>query len=112
MDNQIIVITPSQLTTLVMEAVTQALQKHHQSLAETQSDPDRWMTVEELSDYLPGKPAKTTLYEKARRRELPSKRMGKRLVFLKSEIDQFLQGKHLKTYSEIVTLAERYLSAN
>jgi predicted DNA-binding transcriptional regulator AlpA len=75
-----------------------------------QSTPDRWFSIEELSDYLPGKPAVTTLYGKVQRREIPFSRKGKRLAFLKSEIDLWLQSGRVKTSAELETQAEHYLS--
>ena len=72
--------------------------------------PDRWFSIEELSDYLPGHPAITTLYGKVQRREIPFSRNGKRLIFLQSSIDTWLQGKHVKTSAELVTVAEQHLT--
>ena len=70
--------------------------------------PDRWFSIEELSDYLPGKPAVTTLYGKVQRREIPFSRSGKRLVFRQSEIDQWLQSQRVKTASELKTEVEQH----
>lgn len=78
----------------------------------TQSIPDRWLSIEQLADYLPGRPAITTIYGKVQRREIPHKRMGKRLVFLQSEIDQWLEAKHVKTSSELATSAQQHISPN
>lgn len=77
-----------------------------------QQTKDCWMTIEELSAYLPGRPAVSTLYNKVQRRELPHKRMGKRLAFLKSEIDQWLKGLDCKTQTQINEAAEQYVLAN
>ncbi|QDK81562.1 helix-turn-helix domain-containing protein [Spirosoma sp. KCTC 42546] len=71
--------------------------------------PDRWFAIEELSEYLPGRPAVTTLYGKVQRREIPFSRNGKRLVFRQSEIDAWLQKDRVKTATELDSLAEQHL---
>ncbi|CAN5197607.1 hypothetical protein BH09BAC4_BH09BAC4_20710 [soil metagenome] len=72
--------------------------------------PDRWFSIEELSDYLPGHPAVTTLYGKVQRREIPFSRNGKRLVFRQSDIDIWLQSGRVKTAAELDVLAEQHLN--
>lgn len=52
-----------------------------------------WLTIDELCDYLPGKPAKATIYAKVHRREIPHQKQGKRLSFLKNEIDTWLKSQ-------------------
>jgi excisionase family DNA binding protein len=51
---------------------------------------DRWLSIEELQDYLPGRPSITTLYGKVQRNEIPFHKMGKRLIFRQSEIETWL----------------------
>lgn len=75
---------------------------------QSQSIPDRWFSIEELSEYLPGHPAVTTLYGKVQRREIPFNRKGKRLSFLKSEIDSWLQSGRVKTSAELSVTAEQH----
>lgn len=105
------IITPldgEQLSKLMQDAVRQGLFEYSKDQSNNVKT-DRWLSVEELRDYLPGKPAVTTLYRKVQRREIPFKRMSKRLVFLQSDVDQWLQGKHCKTQDEINATAEQYL---
>lgn len=71
---------------------------------------DRWFSIEELSDYLPGHPAVTTLYGKVQRREIPFSRKGKRLAFRQSDIDEWLQSGRVKTSAELDVAANQYLS--
>lgn len=73
----------------------------------TLSNPDRWFTIEELSGYLPGKPAIATLYGKVQRREIPFHRRGKRLTFLQVEIDEWLKSNRTATIQEQATQFER-----
>ena len=72
-------------------------------------DKDRWMSLEELCDYLPGKPAKATIYAKVQHRQIPHQKMGKRLAFLKSEIDQWIQEGARKTVAEICDGPQNFL---
>jgi len=93
------------------EAVSQIQEKlnhvEHLITNLNQFEPDRWFSIEELSEYLPGKPAKATIYRYVQNRNIPFKKYGKRLAFLKSDIDHWLKEKHHKTISEIET--EKYL---
>ncbi len=64
-------------------------------------DADRWLDVSELMAYHPAKPVRVTVYTWTSRGEIPYHRRGKRLYFLKSEIDAWLkEGRH-KTLSEL-----------
>lgn len=47
-----------------------------------------WLSIEDLCEYLPGKPKKKTIYAKID--EIPHSKNGKRLVFKKSQIDEWL----------------------
>lgn len=109
MVSEFIITTPTQLKTLLEEAVSSGL-ANYQALAIQQQEPDRWFTIEELSNYLPGKPAVSTLYSKVQQRELPHKKIGKRLVFLKSEIDEYLKSQRRTTTQEINSDAIRFPS--
>ena len=70
---------------------------------------DSWFTLDELCDYLPGHPAKATIYGKVSRRAIPHKKDGKRLIFKKSEIDEWLNAKVRKTVDETQVQADQYL---
>ena len=71
------------------------------------TETDCWFTIAELCDDLPGKPAKATIYGKVQRREIPHKKFGKRLAFLKSEIDLWLKNHSRQTNEEIKEEAEK-----
>jgi excisionase family DNA binding protein len=49
-----------------------------------------WMNVDELCAYLPAKPAKQTVYGWVCSKFIPYHKKGKKLQFLKSEIDEWL----------------------
>ena len=52
---------------------------------------DHFMTVNQLSEYLPEKPSKFTVYGWVSRRTIPFHKEGKKLLFKKSEIDQWIE---------------------
>lgn len=57
---------------------------------------DRWFNLEEFIGYHPDKPKKSTVYGWVARNIVPHHKDGKKLRFLKSEIDNYLkQGKRL-----------------
>lgn len=69
---------------------------------------DRWFTVDEICDYLPEKPAKSTLYAWIGQHHIPYHKTGKRLRFLKSEIDEWLKLNRRKSLAEIQAEAAEY----
>lgn len=72
-------------------------------------DPDRWLDIRELAEYLPDKPAIPTIYGYVHRRAIPHHKGTKKLRFLKSEIDVWLlQGKQL-TQVETAAEASKFL---
>jgi len=53
-------------------------------------DEDRYLTIEELCEYLPEKPARQTVYGWVCNRTIEFEKYGKRLLFKKSTIDKWL----------------------
>ncbi len=51
---------------------------------------DRLMPLDELLEYLPGKPAKQTVYGWVNNRKIPYEKHGKFLYFRKSSIDLWI----------------------
>lgn len=49
---------------------------------------DKWISVKELCDYLPGNPKPATIYTWIHK--MPHRKNGKAYVFRKSEIDEWL----------------------
>jgi predicted DNA-binding transcriptional regulator AlpA len=64
-------------------------------------DPDPWMTVPELIEYLPEHPHKFTVYKWVREATIPVNKSSKQLRFLKSEIDAWIKSGRRKTYAEL-----------
>ena len=89
-----------------LDAIERLLNTSHEPTA----DPDRWYDLDELCAYLPDKPAKPTVYGWVNSRIIPNHKSGKKLRFLKSEIDNWLKSGRRKTRSEIEDEAGKYLS--
>jgi len=56
----------------------------------TRKEESVWMNIDELCSYLPTKPAKQTVYGWVCDKFIPYHKKGKRLQFLKTEIDTWL----------------------
>ena len=103
-----ILLTPirlSELEILIEHSVQRAV-----SNTQTNPEADQWFSLDELCEYLPGNPAKATIYGYVHRRAIPHKKLGKRLMFLRSEIDAWLKSKDRKTVEVIEAEADQYLS--
>lgn len=66
----------------------------------------QWFDLKELCQYLPDKPAKATVYGWVHSGIMPHHKGGKKLRFLKSEIDAWLKTGRKKTNAEIAVEAE------
>lgn len=62
-----------------------------QRIEEPISNNGAWMDVDQLIEYLPNHPARTTIYSWSSRDMIPSHRVGKMLGFLRSEIDDWIK---------------------
>ena len=75
------------LTNEVSEIKRLLLEKSNEQPTET----DRWFDLTELCDYIPDKPTKQTVYGWVNACTIPVHKGGKKLRFLKSEIDNWLK---------------------
>ena len=73
---------------------------------------DKWFNPKELCAYLPDKPALQTVYGWSSAGTIPSHSKGKKLFFLKSEIDLWLKAGRRKTNAEITAGATNFLKTN
>ena len=73
---------------------------------------EQWLDLNDLCKYDPEKRAKATWYSKISRGEVPYHKRGKKVYFLKSEIDAWLKQGKCKSNAEIEQEAEAYLSNN
>lgn len=78
----------------------------------TTQQADKWFGLDELVKYDPAKRTKATWYGIVSRGEVPHHKNGKHLVFLKSEIDDWLRTGKRKSNAEIEAEAETYLFNN
>lgn len=60
-----------------------------------------WFNLNEVQEYLPDKPSKNTVYGWVRKGLIPVHKSGKKLRFLKSEIDEWLLNGKKETIIEI-----------
>lgn len=72
---------------------------------------DRWLNLEELCLYLPDRPAKQTVYGWIGQHAIPYHKKGKKLQFLKSEIDNWLKTDKRKTAAELHAEALQYVNS-
>ena len=73
-------------------------------------DTDSWLGLTELCNYHPDKPTKPTVYGWVNAGLIPVHKGGKKLRFLKSEIDRWLLTGNKKTAAEIQQEANHFLS--
>ena len=79
---------------LLIQEVSEVKRLLLEKLKETEAEPDRWFSINELCEYHPDKPSKPTVYGWVSAGIVPVHKGGKRLRFLKSEIDNWLlQGR-------------------
>lgn len=80
--------------------------------AERQAQPetDQWLNLNDLCKYHPDHPAKPTVYAWIGQRSIPYHKKGKKLMFLKSEIDSWLKEGRRKTAAEIQAEAEQFVN--
>ncbi|MCG2460388.1 helix-turn-helix domain-containing protein [Flavobacteriaceae bacterium F89] len=78
--------------------------------AEPTEQADKWLGLDDLVKYDPAKRAKATWYSIVSRGKVPYHKNGKHLVFLQSEIDEWLRTGKRRSNAEIEAEAEAYLS--
>lgn len=68
----------------------EAIEKIEDSLLMRNLQAKEWLNIKELCDYLPDKPAMATVYGWVGHKQIPFRKSGKKLRFLRSEIDKWL----------------------
>ncbi len=71
---------------------------------------DRWFDMQELCAYLPDHPARQTVYGWIGRHAIPYHKKGKKLQFLKAEIDSWLKTDKRKTSAELYNDALQFVN--
>jgi excisionase family DNA binding protein len=93
------------LTNEVSEIKRLLLEKSNEQPTET----ERWFDLNEFCIYHPDKPSKPTVYGWVHSGLIPVHKGGKKLRFLKSEIDNWIKQGRRKTVAETATEAESHL---
>ena len=95
--------------TVIIDCVNACLKGSKLASDESPIESDRWFDLNELCSYHPDKPTKPTVYGWVNAGTIPVHKGGKKLRFLKSEIDSWLKQGRKKTLVEISSEAENYL---
>jgi len=95
----------AQLTNEVSEIKRLLLEKSNEQPTET----DRWFDLNDLCIYHPDKPSKPTVYGWVNSGIVPVHKGGKKLRFLKSEIDNWLRQGKKKSFADTASEADIYL---
>lgn len=98
-------ITAPELETLIENSIKKVLSTQQ---AEQPTETDRWFDLNELCIYHPDKPSKPTVYGWVNAGIIPVHKGGKKLRFLKSEIDNWLRQGRKKKFAETASEAEQY----
>ena len=99
-------ITAPELEILIENSIKKVLGTQQ---AEQPTATDLWFNLNELCIYHPDKPSKPTVYGWVNVGTIPVHKGGKKLRFLKSEIDNWLRQGRKKTLAEIASEADTYL---
>lgn len=99
-------ITPFELETLIENSIKKVLSTQQ---TEQPTTTDTWLDLQELCSYHPDKPKPATVYGWVFAGKIPVNKGGKKLRFLKSEIDDWLKQGRKMTVAESSLKAEQYL---
>jgi Helix-turn-helix domain len=106
-----LVLTPVSLEALAERVALKTLEKFKTHQNQFISEPSKqWLDLNELVKYDPEKRCKATFYGYRANGSIPFHKRGKKLIFLKSEIDHWLKNGRVKTVSEIEEETENQLS--
>ena len=72
---------------------------------------NQWMNLKELCEYLPYHPAEQTVYGWTSCHQIPFHKRGKRIMFLKSEIDTWLHDGKIKSQKELEAEAAQFIKS-
>lgn len=101
--------TLPQAITLLLNKVVGIEQRLEKLDREAQPEQDRWFNLDEFCAYHPDKPSHATGYGWVADNKVPYHKTGKRLRFLKSEIDAWLKQGRAKTLAEVTAEADSYI---
>lgn len=99
-------ITPTELENIIEGSLRKILGSTIQQ--PKQEQPNQWLNIDDLCQYIPDKPSKATVYGWVHENKIPVHKGGKKLRFLRSEIDTWLKQGRKKTLAELASEADTY----
>ena len=82
------------------------------SIGNSNKNDDRRMDVTEAQKYIPGHPAVQTIYGWTSNNMIPYHKVGKRIYFVKSELDAWLAKEQHKSQDDLRKEAEEYVNSH
>ncbi len=93
---KLVLMTPDELAALIQSSVRKAMAEHTSTSPDSNDKP---LTIDEASEFL--HIPKSTLYQFTSARRIPFKKVGKKILFLKSELVAWVEAGKKKTQKEI-----------
>ena len=94
----------------VLSAKLDAINRKLSASMGNNRDEDERMDVTEAQKYIPGHPAVQTIYGWTSNNMIPYHKVGKRIYFLKSELDAWLSKEQHKSKDDLLEEAEEYVN--
>lgn len=66
-----------------------------------ETESKQWLNIDELCEYLPQRPVKSTIYGLVHAGKIPNHKQGKKLIFKKDEIDLWIESHKRKSNVEL-----------
>ena len=96
----------------VLSAKLDAINRKLSASMGNNRDEDERMDVTEAQKYIPGHPAVQTIYGWTSNNMIPYHKVGKRIYFLKSELDAWLSKEQHKSKDDLREEAEEYVNSH
>ena len=96
----------------VLSAKLDAINRKLSASMGNNRDEDERMDVTEAQKYIPGHPAVQTIYGWTSNNMIPYHKVGKRIYFLKSELDAWLSKEQHKSKDDLREEAEEYANSH
>ena len=94
----------------ILSAKIDALNRKISASVGNSKDEDQRMDVTEAQKYIPGHPAVQTIYGWTSNNMIPYHKVGKRIYFVKSELDAWLSKEQHKSQEDLRKEAEEYVN--
>ena len=95
----------------ILSAKLDDISKKISAVNKSSKDDDRRMDVTEAQKYIPGHPAVQTIYGWTSNNMIPYHKVGKRIYFIKSELDAWLLKEGHKSQDDLRREAEEYVNS-